>query len=206
MSALDRFLAALAALFLLAAGARLSGADEGPRVEWPAIPALADAPGEPADGAASREVALAGNVFSAARAAPSVRFDPLAPEPQPRAEAAPPPPPPAPPRYRVAGTILDGAGGIALIDAEQGTPGPEVYRVGAAVGGYRLERVAYDHVILVGAAGEVRMEVAKPGEIARAAPAFTGPPPNAAQTPDSLRRPRARSAENTPPGAIPPGW
>lgn len=204
MSALDRSLAALAALLLLAAGARLSGADQGPRVEWPEVPALAATPADPADGAASREVALAGNVFSAARAAPSVRFDPLAPEPQ--AEAAPPPPPPPPPRYRVAGTILDGAGGIALIDADPGTPGPEVYRVGAAVGGYRLERVEYDHVVLVGAAGEVRMEVAKPGEIARAAPGFTGPPPNARKAPDSLLRPRARSSENTPPGAIPPGW
>jgi hypothetical protein len=86
-----------------------------------------------------------------------------------------------------------------------------VYRVGDAVGGYRLERVAYDHVVLVGAMGELRMDVARPGEGRQAAAAAASlpsgtPVPNAAPTPEVPMSQRAKSAANTPTGAIPPGW
>jgi hypothetical protein len=110
----------------------------------------------------------------------------------------------------VAGTVLDGAGGMALIAADPQARAPQVYRVGDAVGGYRLDQVAYDHVVLVGAGGELRLDVARPGQArAVAGGAFhgelQGPVPNAAPTETPMEQ-RARSSANTPPGAIPPGW
>ena len=161
--------------------------------------------------------ALDRNVFSASRTAPQSRYRvgmPMEPSVAPTTvtmPAPPPPPPPPPPRYRVAGTMVSSAGGMALIDADPSSPGPEVYRVGDAVGGYRLERVAYDHVVMVGAMGELRMDVARPGEGRRVAAAAASLPsgtplPNAAPTPEVPMSQRAKSAANTPPGAIPPGW
>ncbi|HEX2090788.1 MAG TPA: hypothetical protein VHG28_00245 [Longimicrobiaceae bacterium] len=216
MNTADRILAGVTALFLVAAGARLARSAETPRVIWPEIPTVSasPAPRPEARTDAAVQQALRGNLFSAARTAPATRFRvgmeaEAAMETMPAVEAPPPaepPPPPPPPRYRVAGTMVSGTGGMALIDADPSSPAPEVYRQGDAVGGYRLHRIAYDHVVLVGATGEVRMDVAKPGETPRTAQAFGSQVPNAAPTPEVPMRQRARSSANTPPGAIPPGW
>lgn len=212
----DRIFALIAAVFLLGTVGRLARSAEPPQVSWPQIPRLPVATsGQPADPAALRS-ALNGNVFSAARTPPTARFRlgggeeamAYAPQPAPTFDVPPPPPPP-PPRYRVAGTMLVGAdAGFALIDADPTSAAPEVYRRGDAVGGYRLERIAYDHVVLVGAAGEVRMDVARPGEtvVARAPQVRGGMVPNASRGSEVPMSQRAKSSANNPPGAIPPGW
>lgn len=211
MNGRDGVLAGLTLLFLAGAVWRVAGEPEGPRVIWPTIPTAEATPARRGPDRAASRVALAGNVFSATRRAPAARFRPGAEAegtaaPTTEAVAYVPPPPPPPPQYRVAGTMLGNSGGMALIDADASSPQPEVYRQGDAVGAYRLETVAYDHVVLVGAAGELRLPVAKPGDAPRAAPAFTGPVPNAGPDPNAAQRPRATSSANTPPGAIPPGW
>lgn len=215
MNTADRILAALTALFLVGAAVRVARPAEATRPIWPVIPEVGSVAAPPApervDGAV--RAALAGNAFSETRTAPAARFRPGAEEEGFAAEAMeaepmpepPPPGPPPPPRYRVAGTMLGAGGSFALIDADPGRPGAEVYRQGDAVGGYRLERIAYDHVVLVGGAGELRMDVARPGEtpLAVQSPAAAGVPVPQQEMPV---RERARSSANTPAGAIPPGW
>ena len=212
----EKILAGLTALLLFGAGVRIARSAEAPRVIWPEIPTVAETSGrgEAQPLAAAQEAALNGNVFSASRTPPRTRFrlgsELEAMEETPVAEAGyvEPAAPPPPPRYRVAGTMMLGpAGGVALIDADPSSPMPEVYRTGDAVGGYRLERIEYDHVVLVGTTGEVRMDVAKPGEAPRMAQAYEGPPVDpAAAAAAETRFPKAKSSANTPPGAIPPGW
>jgi hypothetical protein len=222
MTTNDRIWAGATALLLAGAVWRATGAGESPRVIWPELPrASAATPRPPArDPEAVVRGALDRNVFSASRTAPQSRYRvgmQLTPAVSPTTltmpapAPTPPPPPPPPTRYRIAGTMVSATGGMALIDADPSSPGPEVYRVGDAVGGYRLERVAYDHVVMVGAMGELRMDVARPGEGRRAAAAAASLPsgtplPNAAPTPEVPMSQRAKSAANTPPGAIPPGW
>jgi hypothetical protein len=210
--------AAAVALLLIGTGVRLA-APASPVApvppEIPTLPAIVE-DGYGA-GRAAAQGALARNVFSAARSAPPARFrlgadelDEMMDAPAVVVDFQPPPPPP--PQFRVAGTATDGSGGLALIAADPQARAPQVYRVGDAVGGYRLEQIAYDHVVLVGAAGEIRLDVARPGQAQRAAAGaaampgqFQGPVPNAAHVEVPIHQ-RATSAANTPPGAIPPGW
>jgi hypothetical protein len=219
MRSYDRMGAAAAVLLLGAALVRLAMPTAMVDAVPPAIPALPATEPTARSGEGAARVALGGNVFSVSRTAPAARFR-LGREDSEEFDGAPDagyspepayayePPPPPPPQFRVAGTVLDGAGGVALIAADPQARSPQVYRVGDAVGAYRLEQVAYDHVVLVGAGGELRVEVARPGQardVAAAQGQFQGPVPNAAPTETPMHM-RARSSANTPPGAIPPGW
>lgn len=71
--------------------------------------------------------------------------------------------------YRLHGTVLTGIPGrsFALIEADPSRPGPERYRVGERVGGYRLREILATRVVLSG------------GAVLELKPAEPAPPPAA---------------------------
>jgi hypothetical protein len=100
---------------------------------------------------AAEAVIIEGNIFSASRAAPRVRYTPpdLAPSAQKPARAR---PRPGSAGLRLFGTV---SGTAALIDADPAVPGAEVYQVGDVVGGRRIVAVSESTVVLEGAAGRI---------------------------------------------------
>jgi len=119
-------------------------------------PAPADAapvrtpPGRPTTAAAdSGQGIVAGNIFSAARTAPRVRFAP------PGAGTPAHAPAPTRPPFTLYGITVtaEGGGAIALIDADPRIPGAEIYRVNDLVGGARLSVITDSTVTLVQPSG-----------------------------------------------------
>ena len=96
---------------------------------------------------------VAGNIFSAARAAPRERYTP--PDLELPSEEARPRRGPAPTRLRLFGTVVGPTGTAALIDADPAIRGAEIYQVGDAVDGRRIVAVSESTVVLEGAAGRL---------------------------------------------------
>ncbi|MGH7525759.1 MAG: hypothetical protein ACREMX_03555 [Gemmatimonadales bacterium] len=104
---------------------------------------------------------VGGNVFSATRAAPRVRFTPpdLAPPPEPAAarrgtQAT---------RLRLFGTVVGPSGTAALIDADPAVRGAEIYQVGDVIDGRSIVAVSESSVVLEGGAGRIvlRLQAAR---------------------------------------------
>jgi hypothetical protein len=74
---------------------------------------------------------------------------------------APPAPRPTPtvPRYRLSGIVGGADGFVALIDADPRVPGAELYRVGDAVGPFRLIEANDSVVVLSGPGGTQRLRL-----------------------------------------------
>lgn len=153
---MDRFARALygvaAVLLLLGLLLRFApvpaGASRVAEIPRPAPSTAGRTPGgEPAGATAT---IVAGNIFSASRAAPRVRYTPpdLAPARAPVARRAPPRM-----RLRLLGTVVGPAGTAALIDADPAVRGAEIYQVGAVVDGRRIVAVSESTVVLEGSAG-----------------------------------------------------
>lgn len=98
-------------------------------------------------------VIAGGNVFSASRSPPRVRFIPpdlaLPKQEPPRGGR------PAPTRLRLFGTVVGPSGTAALIDADPVVRGAEIYEVGDLVDGRRVVAVSESTVVLDGAAGRL---------------------------------------------------
>ena len=75
---------------------------------------------------------------------------------------APPSPRPTPtvPRYRLSGIVGSADGFVALIDADPRVPGAELYRVGDAVGPFRLVEANDSVVVLSGPGGTQTLRLA----------------------------------------------
>jgi len=163
MARITSALQAAAALLLLAALAlRVAPAPVGAGVFTPARPAmpatsLGAAAGDPAD---ASQTIVGGNVFSRSRTAPRTRYTPpdlAAPErPAPAVPAVP------PPRLRLLGTVLGPSGATALIAADTGARGAEIYRVGDAVGGRRILAISESTVVLGTGAGRSILRLPSP--------------------------------------------
>ncbi len=121
------------------APAPADAAPVGPRPGRPPAPAPAD----------TGQGIVAGNVFSAARTAPRVRFTPAG------AGAPTHAPAPSRPPFTLYGITVtaEGGGAIALIDADPSIPGAEIYRVNDLVGGARLSIITDSTVTLVQPSG-----------------------------------------------------
>ncbi len=125
--------------------------------------APAAAPRKAADGVpeGTATTIVGGNVFSATRAAPRVRFTPpdLAPPLEPAAPRRGPPPT----RLRLFGTVVGPSGTAALIDADPAVRGAEIYQVGDVIDGRSIVAVSESTVVLEGGAGRIvlRLQAAR---------------------------------------------
>lgn len=121
-----------------------------PEVSLPALPPVSpekDASTK-AEELLSFEEIPRSNVFSRSRTAPTTRYVPPGLEveqPAPRPVAVQPP--------RLFGVASGPNGAVALIDADPGIPGAEIYRVGDRVRDARLIEIADTMVIMEGAGG-----------------------------------------------------
>jgi hypothetical protein len=106
---------------------------------------------------------ISGNVFSASRSAPRVRYMPadLAPAAQESASARQTPPAQ---RLRLFGTVVGPSGTAALIDADPAVRGAEIYGVGDTVDGRRIAAVSESTVVLDGAAGRLVLRLRPAGQ------------------------------------------
>jgi hypothetical protein len=111
-----------------------------------------DMPGELPQAAAT---VVEGNLFSASRAAPRVRFTP--PDLDPPATARRPQRGPGGARLRLFGTVVGPSGTAALIDADPTVRGAEIYQVGDMVSGKQVVAVSESTVVLTGAGGSGRV-------------------------------------------------
>lgn len=91
---------------------------------------------------------IGGNIFSAARSAPRVRYTP--PDLASSALRARIRPQPAAPGLKLFGTV---SGTAALIDANPAVPGAEIYQIGDVVAGKRIRAVTESTVVLEGSTG-----------------------------------------------------
>jgi hypothetical protein len=141
----------LAGLTLRVIPAPAGGAEVEPsRAAAPAVEVRKAAGGIPESTAVA---IVGGNVFSAARTAPRVRFTPpdLAPTAEEPARAR----RPSSPRLRLFGTVLGPSGTAALIDADPSVRGAEIYQVGDLIEGRRIVAVSESTVVLEGGAGRI---------------------------------------------------
>lgn len=97
---------------------------------------------------AADTVVIGGNIFSATRSAPRVRYTP--PDLAPARVALRARPARTSPRLRLMGTV---SGAAALIDANPAVPGAELYQIGDVVDGKRIAAVSESTVVLEGASG-----------------------------------------------------
>jgi hypothetical protein len=106
------------------------------------------------------------NVFSSSRKAPAQRYQPFAPLP----ETAP-VPDVAPPDASAAedavpqffGTIAGPRGTFALLRLEAGETDAQMYREGEGAGGYRVEKINEQSVVLSGPKGRIVLRLIRPG-------------------------------------------
>jgi hypothetical protein len=104
-----------------------------------------------------------GDIFSASRTPPRVRYTP--PDLLPARRSAPTAAArrgPAPPRLRLFGTVVGSSGTAALIDADSAIRGAEIYQVGDEVEGQRIVAVSESTVVLEGAAGRTVLRLQPP--------------------------------------------
>jgi hypothetical protein len=119
------------------------------------------------DGGLSRAVAQ-GNIFSATRSAPRVRYRPIGSSAGAERAAA-----DAPGAGTGGGVpqlfgIVPGAdGAAALLRLDPGVPGALLYRTGDRGGRYRVDDVGERSVVLTGPAGRVELRLPAPEELAR---------------------------------------
>lgn len=151
---LARALAATAAVLLLAGVVlRVAPPDLGATspAERTAAPSAVP-PGPAPEPPGVTATIAAGNLFSAARTPPRVRYTPpdLVPAkgPAPAARRR-----PTTPSLRLFGTVVGPSGTAALIDADSAVRGAEIYQVGDEVDGRRIVAVSESTVVLEGAAG-----------------------------------------------------
>lgn len=111
------------------------------------------------DAAGMDAAIVSGNIFSAVRSAPRVRYTP--PDLVASRETARPRPRPAASGLRLVGTV---SGTAALIDANPAVPGAEIYQIGDVVAGKRIVAVTESTVVLEGPAGRavLRLQPQKP--------------------------------------------
>ena len=120
----------------------------------PGLPTVTRAPSEALNATGLAAVVVSTNLFSPRRSAPGVRFGDSTPAP---------PPVPTPPSRPIMGLFGIGTSGgqaTALIDADPGVPGAEIYHVGDALpGGGRVVRIADDHVVIDTPEGRQRLRL-----------------------------------------------
>lgn len=111
-------------------------------------------PGVTGDSGQAAAAVVQGNVFSASRSAPRVRFIPpdLVPVDTRQLTRRPPPTP----RLRLFGTVVGPSGTAALIDADPAVRGAEIYQVGDMVDGKEIVAVSESTVVLTGTGGSGR--------------------------------------------------
>jgi hypothetical protein len=111
-------------------------------------------PGVAGDSAQAAAAVVQGNVFSASRSAPGVRFVPpdLVPTDTDRPSHRRPPAT----RLRLFGTVVGPSGTAALIDADPAVRGAEIYQVGDMVDGKEIVAVSESTVVLTGTGGSGR--------------------------------------------------
>jgi hypothetical protein len=100
------------------------------------------------DTAGAAAAVVGGNIFSASRSAPRVRYTPPDLVASPETTRA--RPRPAASGLRLFGTV---SGTAALIDANPAVPGAEIYQIGDVVDGKRILAVTESTVVLEGSAG-----------------------------------------------------
>ena len=134
-----------------------------PSVPSVAIPAAAarsaSRPGSPAK-SVDAGVIVSSNMFSATRAAPSVRYTPQgagvsADVPSMQDEVVAPPAPPP----RVFGTMTGPNGATALIQPDSAGSSSRLYREGERVGAFRIEKILASSVIVLGPSGRLELKV-----------------------------------------------
>ncbi len=121
-------------------------------------PAVAEPP--PAIDHAAEQAIVAGNIFSASRAAAARRFDPLAtgggsvPESAPNGadEGVP----------RLYGTVVGPRGASALMLFDARVAGAQLYREGDRGGTYRVKKIDEQSVILIGPEGRIVLRLTHP--------------------------------------------
>jgi hypothetical protein len=114
------------------------------------------------DAAGTSAAIVGGNIFSASRSAPRVRYTPPDLVASPETVRA--RPRPAAPRLRLFGTV---SGTAALIDASPAVPGAEIYQIGDVVAGKRILAVTESTVVLEGSAGRAVLRLQPPQQPTR---------------------------------------
>jgi hypothetical protein len=170
----EQVLRSLTALFVIVAAGALLWRPAVPNDEIPpegiGTHSMKHAPAAPLDVTAN-QVIVEGNIFSAARKAPAVRYNPFEPDwgsvgtgvTEPVAEA---PAADANPEGagvpKLFGTMVGPHGAAALLRLDASLPEAQIYREGDRAGGYRVEKINEQSVVLRGPAGRVELRLVRP--------------------------------------------
>jgi hypothetical protein len=171
MNSLPRLLLALRALtaiFLIVALTALVWKPSPPATEIPVAGLNAGVPARVSANGGEVELGtiINANVFSTSRRAPAQRYQPFAPVPE-----APPVQDVAPRDATAAvdavpqffGTIVGPRGTFALLRLEAGETDAQMYREGEGGGGYRVEKINEQSVVLSGPKGRIVLRLIRPG-------------------------------------------